>query len=87
MAISTAMTYYKLTEVMPQLFCVTFNDIYDLSLTFFRYQEFYESRSNNIRGKQFKFLAAMKDYAKKHGKGSFTYTSDFIGFNIPRKCS
>lgn len=75
---------YTLTEVKPKIFFLNFKDYYDMCMLFLRYQEFYESLSLKFRGKQFKILDFMEWYSKKHG-GSFTYTLDWAGFNIPGK--
>ena len=55
--------------------------MYDLTMTFCRVQEFYESPFNQIRGKKFKLVDYMRLYSKKNG--SFTYSIDWMGFNIP----
>ena len=46
-----------------------------------RPQEYYESPFNNIRGKYFSVEEYMDTYAKENG--SFTYLTDWCGFNIP----
>lgn len=50
-------------------------------MTFCRVQEFYESPLRHIRGKKFKLLDFMKDYAVVNG--CFTYPIDWGGFNVP----
>lgn len=73
---------YKLTEVKPQIFLLTFKGQYDLNMTFLRYQEFYESPNPKFRGKNFTIFDFMEWYAKQHD-GVFTYTKDWVGFNCP----
>lgn len=74
---------YKIKEVKPKIFLLSFTDNYDLCMFFLRYQEFYESPSPNFRGKQFEILDFMQWYSKKYGNGAFTYPTDWGGFNIP----
>lgn len=73
---------FKLKEIKPQIFLLTFKDQYDLNMTFLRYQEFYESPNPKFRGKNFTILDFMEWYAKDHN-GVFTYTKDWAGFNCP----
>lgn len=74
---------YKIKEVHPQVFCVTFKHQYDLCMTFFRWQEYYESSSKKVRNQNVNFFKIMKDYSKRLGKGNFTYPTDWYGFNLP----
>jgi hypothetical protein len=76
---------YSISEVMPNIFCVKFANQYDMCMTFLRYQEFYESPNTKFRGKRFKLVEFMDWYSKKYGNGLFTYTTDWLGFNIPGK--
>lgn len=64
------------------LFLVEFDNSYDLSMTFLRYQEFYESSSPKFKGKAFTILDYMEWYSKQRD-GVFTYPTDWAGFNIP----
>ena len=79
---------YKLSRHPGEdnIFVCTMKDIYDLSMTFMRVQEYYESPFKQIRGKHFNFLEFMKLYSLKFGDGAFTYPSDWAGFNVPGKC-
>lgn len=74
---------YNLEEIRPRIFLFSMPDKYNLNMHFLRYQEFYESTSRQFRGKSFKLLDFMAWYSKKYGKGNFTYTTDWDGFNIP----
>ncbi len=74
---------YKIKEVLPKVFCVFFEDNFDMSMTFMRAQEFYESSNKDFRGKTFTLIEHMRYYSKKFGKGSYTYTNDYVGFNLP----
>ena len=73
---------YILKELAPRVFHVAVKDSYDLAMLFLRAQEFYESPLKQIQGKQFTILEFMKIYSKKYGEGSFTYCSDWAGFNF-----
>lgn len=74
---------YNLKEIAPRVFHVSVKDSYDLSMLFLRAQEFYESPLKQICGKHFTILEFMELYSKKFGESSFTYPSDWAGFNIP----
>lgn len=74
---------YSLTEIRPNIFHLEFKDSYDLCMYFLRYQEFYESSSPKFRNKSFSILSFMRWYSKKYGNGSFTYPTDWNGFNFP----
>jgi hypothetical protein len=54
---------------------------YDLAMTFWRAQEFYESP--RFQHQVFTQAEYMRWYAKEHGKGSFSYAKDWSGFNVP----
>jgi hypothetical protein len=73
---------YKLKELYPHLYLCTIEDMYDLTMTFCRIQEFYESPFKQVRGKRISLLELMALYAKKY-RGSFTYPIDWAGFNVP----
>lgn len=72
---------FDLQEVKPQIFCAVFDDPYQLAMTFWRYQEFYESSDPRIKGQSFSLIDHMEKYADE--KGAFTYADDWGGFNIP----
>lgn len=74
---------YKIKQVVPKVFLVTFNSAYDLAMTFLRSQEYYESPK--WKGKSFTLLEYMEWYAKTAGKGAFTYPKDYNGFNLPSR--
>lgn len=76
---------YKIKEVKPKIFLAEFEDSYDMCMTFCRYQEYYESPNPKFRNKDFDMLTFMKWYSGFHGKGNFTYPTDWVGFNIPSK--
>lgn len=76
---------YTIKEVKPRIFLAEFTDPYDMCMTFLRYQEFYESSNPKFRNKPFKIFDFMKWYTSSFGDGAFSYTSDWIGFNVPSK--
>jgi hypothetical protein len=79
----------KVSEVKPRIFLIEFDNQYDCNMTFLRYQEFYESPNKKFRGKSFKIVDFMewysKDRADDNGDANFTYTTDWLGFNLPGK--
>lgn len=71
----------KLRKLADKIYCLEFNNAYDLSMTFLRYQEYYESPK--FREKFFTISDFMEWYSKKYGDGAFTYPTDYVGFNLP----
>ena len=76
------MIKYKIKMVRPNVFAVVVEDDYQLAMTLCRVQEFYESSNEEFRGKNFSIWKFMDWYSREHN-GSFTYASDWAGFNIP----
>lgn len=76
---------FKIKEVKPRIFLAEFEDIYDMCMTFMRYQEFYESPNPKFRNKPFEIFDFMKWYSHSQGRGGFSYAADWVGFNIPSK--
>ena len=52
-----------------------------LGLTFLRYQEFYECPSDEFKNSKFTLERYKEWYVETYG--SFSYTKDWVGFNIP----
>lgn len=79
---------YKLKEIKPDIFTVVVKNRYDRAMLFCRVQEFYESPNKKIKDSKFSIWDYFRWYARK--SGSFSYTSDFTGFNLPvvvaKKC-
>lgn len=73
----------KLYEVYPKIFAVVIKDDYLRSRVFLRYQEFYESDSENFRGKGFTWEQFVNYYKEKTKSKIFTYHEDWSGYNIP----
>ncbi|MCK4539751.1 ABC transporter ATP-binding protein [Candidatus Parcubacteria bacterium] len=75
----------KHTKLTNKIHLLTFETQQDITSTFLRFQEHYESP--NFRGKIFSFDEFKQWYIKTspNGKisGKFTYYSDWNGFNIP----
>lgn len=80
--ISMKVPEVKIEEVKPGIFGVFLDDEYHLPMLFCRVQEFYESDSEEFRGKKFSIWRYMERYSKSRS-GSFSYPSDWSGFNIP----
>ena len=62
---------------------ISFDSKYQVTSTFMRMQEFYESPSKKVRGQYFTLETFMDEYADM--TGNFTYCSDWSGFNVPGK--
>lgn len=69
----------KVTEILPNIYLVTFKSEKDLAMTFIRFQEYYESPK--FRNKIFTLEEFKQWYIEKYGK--FSYAEDWSGFNIP----
>ena len=65
--------------ITDSIILLTFENQYDITSTLLRFQEFYESPK--FQGTLFT-LAEFKDWYTKE-KGSFSYYSDWNGFNFP----
>jgi hypothetical protein len=74
---------YKLKEIAQDIYLCTIKDQYDLTMTFCRLQEFYESPHKEIRNKKFKLLDFIRLYTKRRKEEVFTYPEDWVGFNVP----
>jgi len=75
---------YSLKQIYPRIFAVIIKDNYDRANLFCRVQEYYESKNEEFAGKAFSIFDYYRWYSKKHGD-SFTYASDWSGFNLPLK--
>lgn len=64
------------------IFWVEFDNHYDMTMHMLRVQEYYESTSDEFRGKPFSLVSYMRWYSMTYGDGVFTYTDDFCGFNV-----
>lgn len=67
--------------IFPGLLHLCFRTQYEVTSSFLRLQEFYESPYSDIQGQFFTLEQYMDVYAKD--RGNFTYTSDWSGFNVP----
>lgn len=75
------MVEFSIKQVAKKIWHLNFSDSYDLTIHFFRYQEYYESP--DMKKKNVQFVDLMENYSRTIGKGSFTYTKDWAGFNMP----
>jgi len=75
---------YSLTQVIPGVFLLKFDDHIELCAHFLRFQEFYESENPEFFRRNFQLIDYIKRYARRKGKrGAFTYFGDWNGFNVP----
>ena len=74
---------YEIEQTLPGIFTVKVQDDYQRAMRFLRCQEHYESQFEEIKGSHFDIFEYMERYAKWRGSGSFTYPSDWSGFNVP----
>lgn len=72
---------FSLKQLRKQIWHLHFDQHYDLTMHFLRYQEFYESPK--FRKTNLTLVNYMEWYARNMGKGVFTYTKDWAGFNLP----
>jgi len=71
---------FSIKEILPHVYHLHFGSGYDLAMHFLRFQEYYES--TKYYKKIFSLVEFMEWYAKDH-EGSFTYPTDWSGFNVP----
>lgn len=75
---------YSLTKVAGGIYYLEIKNAYDLAMTFWRTQEFYENSNPDFRGKKFSLNEFMNWYAKNISQSStFSYAEDWDGFNVP----
>ena len=74
------MVFIQKTELRENIYLLNFKNQYSLTSTFLRFQEYYESPK--FRGKIFSLKEFKRWYATTK-EGSFTYYTDWSGFNIP----
>lgn len=74
---------FSLQKVAPCIWHLSFNNSYDLTMHFFRYQEYYDSAE--MSGKNVQFVDLLESYTSGIGNGTFSYINDWVGFNLPAK--
>jgi hypothetical protein len=72
---------YKIEEVKPGVFAVVVPDTYDRCMLFLRVAEYYESPNIKFKNTNFNIW----EFIKQYQGGSFSYTRDWDGFNVPLK--
>jgi hypothetical protein len=71
-------------KIRDRVYCLKFDNQYELCMTFLRYEEFYESPNLKFQGHSFTIAEYMSWYTRTYGSGkNFYYPSDWGGFNIP----
>lgn len=83
MKIKNKLVNGDVVEIKPYVFVVIIKDIYDRSMLFCRYQEYYTSPYSEIRGKFFTLESFMKFYIKNNKEKVFTYPYENLRCNIP----
>lgn len=73
------MLYIKKTPYNS--YCVSADSTRELARSFLRFQEYYESPNDSFRGQIFTIGQYRSWYEQKYG--SFSYETDWTGFNIP----
>jgi hypothetical protein len=73
------------TQIKPwNIFHLKYKTNHDVSMSFLRIQEYYESPNSNFRGKVFSLEEYMDWYCRKQSDdGAFSYMIDYVGFNVP----
>lgn len=71
----------KVTEILPRVIHFKFDSLYDMSSTFIRYQEFYESPK--FRDKAFTLAEYMDWYVSMQDDGKFDYLEQVQGIGLP----
>lgn len=74
----------KLIKVADKIYTLVIKDMQLRAMLFLRFQEYYESSSDEFQGKKFLWDRYIQWY-KENGKNKevFTYGSDWTGFNLP----
>lgn len=75
------MSHIKIDHPIPRVIHITMPSQYELTSSFMRLQEFYESPYDHIRDHYFTHEEYIDTYVKE--TGGFTYFSDWNGFNVP----
>lgn len=74
---------YSISEAAPRVYHIEFSNRVDTALHFLRFQEYYESDCDDFFRKPFFFTDYIRWYSLNRGEGSFSYPSDWSGFNVP----
>jgi hypothetical protein len=90
---SNKLLNFNINEILKQIslyktaegiWCVKILDDWLRAMIFLRYQEFYESISDDFRGKDWEIQKYIDWYKNKYKKDNiFTYGYDWAGYNIP----
>lgn len=77
----------QIKEIRQNIYLLTFPNQFEMTFTFFRMQEYYESPLKELNGKYFTLEKAIEKYAylklKDKKEETFSYLTDWNGFNIP----
>ncbi len=73
----------QVLEVKTNIYAAVIPNGYDRAMLFCKYQEFYESPFENIKGKIFSMEEFMKIYTERDNSDTFNYPNHWAGFNVP----
>jgi hypothetical protein len=73
----------KLNKIRKGVYHLEYENYFDMGMSFLRMQEHYESSSDDYKGKFFDVFEYMRYYTQKEKKQYFSYTDDYVGYNIP----
>lgn len=74
---------FELKQLNNHIFVLSFDDEFTMSMCFLRWSEYTECSDPKINGKIFTILDFVESYTRD--RGTFSYTSDWSGFNIPSR--
>lgn len=75
---------FELKQLNNNIFALSFDDAYDLSMHFLRWSEYTEWPDPKIKGQIFTILDFIESYSRKNDN-IFSYANDWAGFNIPSR--
>jgi len=73
----------KLYKLSPGTYLMEFENYFDMGMSFLKMQEYYESSNKRFLKKHFDIFEFMKYYSDKEKQNYFSYTDDFVGYNVP----
>jgi len=74
---------FKIEEIKLNIYHAEYDTLYNLTSSFMRLQEYYESPFKELKGKFFKHETFFDLYTNLNLNKEFTYFTDWCGFNIP----
>ena len=74
---------FEIEEIKLNVYHLEYDTQYNLTSSFMRLQEYYESPYEELKGKFFKHETFFDVYTELNHSKEFTYFTDWCGFNIP----